>query len=540
MEFEEASKIAVGNILRFGDTDVFPRPFELLAIEDNQKQFLTILKDYNANWSTKLDSDPQSFRNFLVPVTNLGFRWATQIDPLWNALFLTWVIQIARDIERVRVPVEDQQVFSYRYDSTHPKFALFKEKIGWRQFITESVKKSKNYKYVICCDISEFYPRIGHHRVENAVRQLTLPGDDAAKINKFLSKFTQKKSFGLPVGGPAARLISELTINQIDQLMNIKNISYTRFADDYHIFAGSEAECYRYLMQISKMLHENQGLSLQKSKTRILSSEEFQAKYVFEEKADAEVKRMIDPSGSFGTFNFIGIALRFDPYSPNAEEEYDKLKDTIGKLDIVSMLVVEIEKTKIDIGVTKKIIGMIRFLEDREKKAAIDILIDNSVLLFPVWTVVLSVIDRLMGDLSEEYRAKIVSRLVDMYNKEDIGCILDLHLCWLVRILSKDNSYKSLHIICKIFESTKSATVKRDAVLALAAVGGWYYLSEIKNDFITHSPEVRRSIIFASYKLSDEGKHWRQANKSSFLKFESLISEWAEQRKSQDNEAPVF
>ena len=35
----------------------------------------------------------------LAPVGYTGFRWAMQIDPIWNAAYLSWVLSIADQIE---------------------------------------------------------------------------------------------------------------------------------------------------------------------------------------------------------------------------------------------------------------------------------------------------------------------------------------------------------------------------------------------------------------------------------------------------------
>jgi hypothetical protein len=79
---------------------------------------------------------------------------------------------------------------------------------------------------------------------------------------KFLNHFSNANSFGLPIGGPAARILSELTINQIDRLLLSTGVKFTRFADDYHIFAASRDDAYRHLNFLSEKLYTNQGLSL--------------------------------------------------------------------------------------------------------------------------------------------------------------------------------------------------------------------------------------------------------------------------------------
>jgi hypothetical protein len=139
----------------------------------------------------------------------------------------------------------------------------------------QSLSLAKQKKYVVSCDISEFYPRLNHHRLENALKQLRLKSDQPFKIMEFLSNFSRTYSFGIPIGGPAARLLSELLLNQIDLLLRLDGIQFCRFADDYHLFCDSYEDAFRSLVYLSEKLLLNQGLQLQKAKTRIMSGQEF-------------------------------------------------------------------------------------------------------------------------------------------------------------------------------------------------------------------------------------------------------------------------
>jgi hypothetical protein len=78
----------------------------------------------------------------------------------------------------------------------------------------------------------------------------------------------------LPVGGPASRLLAELVLNNVDKLLRSEGVRFCRFVDDYRIFCASKEEAYERLILISDKLF-NEGLSLQKNKTRILTMKEF-------------------------------------------------------------------------------------------------------------------------------------------------------------------------------------------------------------------------------------------------------------------------
>jgi hypothetical protein len=148
-------------------------------------------------------------------------------------------------------------------------------------------------------------------------------------IMEFLLNFSQTYSFGIPVGGPAARLLSELSLNQIDRLLLANGVEFCRFADDFHLFCDSYEEAFAALVLLSERLLQNQGLQLQKAKTRIMSGEEFIATSPLGDPADvesAELGTIADQSRSLLQFSF-----RFDPYSPTATRDYEELKEEINK-----------------------------------------------------------------------------------------------------------------------------------------------------------------------------------------------------------------
>ena len=64
---------------------------------------------------------------------------------------------------------------------------------------------------------------------------------------KALKVIRVKQSFGLPVGGTAARLLSELALSDTDRALADHGISATRFVDDFRIFLGARDNPYDVL-----------------------------------------------------------------------------------------------------------------------------------------------------------------------------------------------------------------------------------------------------------------------------------------------------
>lgn len=203
---ESAMKLAVKNVASYGDTDIFPFPIENHIFHDKPEDVIAILKEIDKSFDTALGRMPVLTAKELSAVGYSGFRQGTQIDSIWNAYLLALVIAIGADIEQRRV--SSTLVFSYRYKPNKETGALFDKEVGWHQFQEAARLRAKSHSFVLRCDISDFYPRIYHHRLENALRRATEKSAVVTRIKELVSAIAAGPSYGLPVGGPAARLLT--------------------------------------------------------------------------------------------------------------------------------------------------------------------------------------------------------------------------------------------------------------------------------------------------------------------------------------------
>jgi Reverse transcriptase (RNA-dependent DNA polymerase) len=528
-------KRAIANVVRHGDTDIFPFPIENHLFFDKQQQTIELLREIHRDFEGSLSRYPPAHEAALAPVNYSGFRWATQMDPLWNLYFLALVISIADEIEAARLPASDDCIFSYRYKWDEAAGDLFDARYNWRGFMERSLVSAKNHKFVVACDISEFYPRLGHHRLENALLQLSLRSDVPTRIMAFLANFSNTNSFGLPIGGPAARILSELVLNQIDRLLRTEGINFCRYADDFHIFADSNEEAYAALIFLSEKLLRNQGLQLQKSKTRITSSAEFSATSPI--RIDEESGRSTDPTSidkQERAKGLMQLSLRFDPYSPTRDTDYSALKAEIERFDILGLLRDELSKSRVHISLARKIIAAVKYLDAKARDDAITTLIDNGELLYPIFSGVLTVAKGVFEELSQPAQEYVHKRVVDLIESNSHVLRVDLNLAFAIRLLSCRQSPEAEAALAKIYKRSVSSTLlRRDIILTMARWRNWYWLSDLRANFRSLSPAERRAFIVASYALRDEGKHWRQHTTGEFTPLEHLVQEWASEKVNQ-------
>jgi hypothetical protein len=214
---DAAIELAIANVAHFGDTDIFPFPVENRLFLDKAAEVAAVLRDIDKDFDAAVLRMPVLTGKELSAVGYSGFRQGTQIDPIWNAYLLALVASIGDDIEARRMP--SSVVFSYRYKPNGVSGSLFDRDVGWPQFQAAAKVGASNHAYVLRCDISDFYPRIYHHRLENALRRATARADAVNRIMDLVGAISSGPSYGLPVGGPAARLLSELLLNSVDRLL---------------------------------------------------------------------------------------------------------------------------------------------------------------------------------------------------------------------------------------------------------------------------------------------------------------------------------
>lgn len=536
-------KAAVKNIATFGDTDIFPFSFEQHIFHDEPKLIQNALECIHSDFDSQLAQHAPDNINTLAPVGYTGYRWASQLDPLWNAYYLSLVIEMGPAIESARIPISEETIFSYRFVTPNEEGGIFDPKVNWYSFMEKSIELASKktakgdvaYPYVLVCDISDFYSRIYHHRIDNALKWLKTRPEIVKRILDILQVFSGTVSYGLPVGGPASRLLAELALNSVDKLLRGEGVPFCRFVDDYRIFCESKEEAYRRLIFLSEKLF-NEGLSLQKNKTRIITAKEFLDETKLLIKAD-----QTDEDNLSEEDKLLRLSIHFDPYSDTRVDDYQSLKEQVAKVDVAGILGRELEKTRIDPTVTKQAISAIRVLEPDAQKEIIGSLLqlENLHTLAPIFPRLMTVLRGLYVDLDEATQDLIDSGLSELIKSESHITQVDLNLAYAIQVMRRRCTQKTEALFVQIYKKRPSPLVRREIVIAWA---GWQHnhsLTDLKKNFGALSKWERRAFIVGSYILTDEGKHWRDHNKKSFDPLEVVVRDWFAKRMAQNPNVPL-
>lgn len=314
---------AITHIRRFGDTDLFPVPFEYEAIRHSWKNLKNEIVQLNLECY-----EGRPFRRFLVPKQYGGYRVAIQLDPIDAIVYTALAYEASEPVERFRVPIERKVACSYRVE-LGPKGELFRSNNGWDDFHHKSQELASSIKcsHVVTADIADFYNQIGHHRIRNALEAAGIVKDRAKNIENLLMNFTRGQSQGIPIGPAASVIFSEACLSDVDNFLLRKGYIHTRYVDDFRIFCENEEQANKALHDLTEYLYTSHRLTLQTHKTRILKVDEF----VIEELIDPEElesKTTAEKLDALSAF-FHG----YSDYEENEEPDLDKIiRDNLVEL----------------------------------------------------------------------------------------------------------------------------------------------------------------------------------------------------------------
>lgn len=260
-------KWALAHLTLEGDTDLFPRPFEIALLKSNETQVVREVQGLDL-----IQHKWREPRRALVPKDDLSFRSGAQLDPFDALLFAAIIKSVCKKIDVHRGDAQRERIFSYRlrqssdgrlYD--HDRYKLFWE---------ASRKNALSSEHVLVTDISDFYNQVYHHTVEQEFDSAGVDAQSKGAVLNLLKVCSATTSRGLPIGPHATHLVAELSLRPIDDMLVESGVRYIRFVDDFHIFCASKTEAYRVLQRLAQTL-DLVKLQLNKSKTKLVSASDW-------------------------------------------------------------------------------------------------------------------------------------------------------------------------------------------------------------------------------------------------------------------------
>lgn len=258
-----------------GFSALLPTPIEWKTVRDHWPEFRTFLQTIDLRTYT-----PYQPLTVYAPKSRYMLRVVKLLHPQDLILYTALILILKNEIEGARDPVSRKRVFSFRSDVTISN-QLYQADGSYERYRARlrMRAKRKTIKFVALADISDFYPRIYQHRLENSLQAVASGprSTEAAKllINRLASVLAKgrshgKISYGVPVGPLASRLLAEATLLDVDAALALEEFDFVRWVDDFNFFCASEAEAQHCLFFLAEWLFEHHGLTLQPSKTKVI------------------------------------------------------------------------------------------------------------------------------------------------------------------------------------------------------------------------------------------------------------------------------
>lgn len=335
MDIEKAVRLSIANVLKEGLDDVFERPFEVDLLKNKlfqEKVFSLVKSSLNSNSFEGLAVN--KITHVLLPKNSaFDFRRCALIQPLDLIKYNALVLSIADDIEKNRIPISENRIFSYRLKPEKGYlFNRFRHMTAFQKATREKAKR-RSVKFVVSCDISNFYDRLNLHRLENSLLSFGCDKNKVKSINELLLFWSNRDSYGLPVGPNGSRILAEASLVGIDRYLREMEVDFIRFVDDYRLFAPDTTTAHYWLTILIERLW-TEGLSINKSKTKIEASIEFKKLKTISDKEGSKHEKDRNPfkiiAGYGGT-----VPTKFRELSEKELEAY-KLKNVNELLESIA------------------------------------------------------------------------------------------------------------------------------------------------------------------------------------------------------------
>lgn len=501
----------------YSDTDIFPDAFEFEAIRHEWATVRNALRGADIlQWS------PRAVRRCLVPKHRFGFRISTHLDPLDFLVLTALVHEVGAKLESERIPVKGGIVHSYRFEPAQDG-QMFSESFtyGSFQLASQALCEAKKPSHVVVADIADFFPRLYTHRVDNALDRALGEGHmHGTALKRLIGKWAGAYSYGIPVGTAAARLIAEVTIADIDQLLLSEGIDYLRFSDDFRIFCDSEADAYRSLTLLARSLFENHGLTLQQHKTRIVSVETFRDVYL-KENDKKEVETLSERF--YQLLQDIGVE---DTYE---DIDYDSLEpehqQALDELNLKGLLEEQIKLEEPDLSLMKFLLRRLGQVGSTETH---DLIMANFQTFVPVIRETIEHLLRL-DDLTDADKESIGSQLLDMYADKALPTsTLEYSRMYILRPFAVDSTWNCEDRYVQAFNESTDDFARREVILALGRSGKDFWFRARKQALQEMTPWIRRAFIYgASCLQADEYKHWVRGIDAQLDTLDRAVASWA-------------
>jgi RNA-directed DNA polymerase len=146
----------------------------------------------------------------------------------------------------------------------------------------DAVKAARKYvqsgkRVVVDVDLTKFFDRVNHDILIDRLRKRT---DDAGVIRLIRAYLNAgimdggvvlERQTGTPQGGPLSPLLANVLLDEVDKVLEARDYSFARYADDCNVYVGSKQAGER-VMALLKKLYAGLKLQINEAKSAVASA----------------------------------------------------------------------------------------------------------------------------------------------------------------------------------------------------------------------------------------------------------------------------
>ena len=328
---EQSIEWAKRHLLKFGGSDVFPPAEDYKALSANWEE----VKSYVLNLDLQSYVPKAPYLAFANKADGT-YRAVHELDPIDTLIITATIHELSFDIERYRMPVDRQCVFSYRIDPDTDGSFFSKDTQNWASFSARRNTLLNEFQngFVMIADIADFYNQIYLHRVRNSLDESTNTdkADLCIFVENFLESLNQKISQGVPVGPTFSTILAELILNDLDRKIFNSGFKFVRWVDDIFVFSEQYQDLKMLLHDLSAFLYGTHRLVFNGQKTDILSVSDY--KEILEGQEDAYINKEFERLKEARCNEIIDEVIdELDPYDSSEIDEFEVYKEVIERFE---------------------------------------------------------------------------------------------------------------------------------------------------------------------------------------------------------------
>lgn len=138
-----------------------------------------------------------------------------------------------------------------------------------REFMREG------YRIVIDIDLEKFFDRVHHDRLMAKLAERITDKMLLKLIRKFLQSgvlihgLVQPTKEGAPQGGPLSPILSNIVLDELDKMLEKRNLNFVRYADDCNIYVKTWKAGHRVKQSVTEFIEKKLKLKVNQEKSAV-------------------------------------------------------------------------------------------------------------------------------------------------------------------------------------------------------------------------------------------------------------------------------